>query len=215
MVGVLDCGPPVVVESQLAGLPAGAQEEAGADQGEAGGVALHVGVVRSVGQTVPATLRVQTFLQAPEHDIAVIISCDQPDITIFHTGHLLSSTILYLTFLYQSPVFEHCSPVLKLSGNFRPGFQFLFGNFPKVNLNVPYPDGSLRAARARDAEGRVELDTGDLGVSQSVESGEMGRVMTATHWRLVTPELPQLLHLWLCETPELGSAVLTGGHEEV
>ena len=43
----------------------------------------------------------------------------------------------------------------------------------------------------------------------------MGRVMTATHWRLVAPELPQLLHLWLGETPELGRAVLTGGHEEV
>ena len=39
--------------------------------------------------------------------------------------------------------------------------------------------------------------------------------MTATHWRLVAPELPQLLHLWLCETPELCSAVLTGGHQEV
>ena len=95
MVGVLDCGPPVVVESQLAGLPAGAQEETGADQGEAGGVALHVGVVRSVGQTVPATLRVQTFLQAPEHDIAVIISRDQPDsnnITRDTSHRLLFST---------------------------------------------------------------------------------------------------------------------------
>ena len=78
MVGVVDCGLPVVVDCQLAVLPAGAEEETGAKQDEARGVALHVGVVRSVGQTLPATLRVQAFLQAPEHDVAVIIPRDQP-----------------------------------------------------------------------------------------------------------------------------------------
>ena len=35
MVGVLDCGPPVVVDGQLPLLPAGAEEETGANQGEA------------------------------------------------------------------------------------------------------------------------------------------------------------------------------------
>ena len=78
MVGVRHCGSPVVVDGELALLPAGAEEEAGTDQGEAQGVALHVGVVRSVGETVPPTLGVKTFLQAPEHDIAVIIPREQP-----------------------------------------------------------------------------------------------------------------------------------------
>ena len=78
-VGVIripDCGPPVVVDRQLAVLPAGAEEEAGSQESEAGGVTLHIGVVRSVGETVAATLGVQTVLEAPEHDVAVIISRD-------------------------------------------------------------------------------------------------------------------------------------------
>ena len=78
MVGVLHCRHPVVVARQLAVLPAGAEEEAGAHQGEAGGVALHVGVVGPVGQTVTATLGVQAGLQAPEHDVAVVVARDQP-----------------------------------------------------------------------------------------------------------------------------------------
>ena len=171
MVEVLHCGSPVVVDGQLALLPTGAEEERGPHQDEAGGVALHVGVVRPVGQTVPARARVQTFLQAPEHDVAVIIPRDQPD----KQQRLLLSSILYLTFLYQSPVFEHCSPVLKLSGNFRPGFKFLFGNVLLINLNVPYPDCSLSAPRARHAERKVEPGAGDLG--RSSVSLELGAVM--------------------------------------
>ena len=79
MIRIPDCGPPVVVDSQLAVLPAGAEEETGTQESEAGGVTLHVGVVRSVGETVAATLGVQTVLEAPEHDVAVIIPRDQPE----------------------------------------------------------------------------------------------------------------------------------------
>ena len=78
MVEVLHCGSPVVVDGQLALLPAGAEEERGPHQDQAGGVALHVGVVRPVGEAVPARARVQAFLQAPEHDVAVIIPRHQP-----------------------------------------------------------------------------------------------------------------------------------------
>ena len=62
VVGVRHGGAPIVVDGQLAILAARAEEEAGPDQSEARGVALHVGVVRSVGETVPPTLGVQTFL---------------------------------------------------------------------------------------------------------------------------------------------------------
>ena len=82
MVGVLHCRHPVVVARQLAVLPAGAEEEAGAHQGEAGGVALHVGVVGPVGQTVRPTLRVQTLGHGPEDEVAVVISRDQPSDTV-------------------------------------------------------------------------------------------------------------------------------------
>ena len=78
MVEVLHSGSPVVVEGQLAVPPAGAEQEAGAQQDEAGGVAHHVGVVGPVGQTVRPTLRVQTLGHGPEDEVAVVISRDQP-----------------------------------------------------------------------------------------------------------------------------------------
>ena len=73
MVQVPGGGPPVVVCRQLAVLPTGAEEEAGPHQEEAGGVALHVGVVRPVGQQVTPALRVQALPHGPEHDVSVII----------------------------------------------------------------------------------------------------------------------------------------------
>ena len=82
MVGVVDCGLPVVVDCQLAVLPAGAEEETGANQDEARGVAHHVGVVGPVRETVRPALRVQTLGHGPEDEVAVVISRDQPSDTV-------------------------------------------------------------------------------------------------------------------------------------
>ena len=89
MLGVRHCGAPVVVEGQLAVPPAGAEQEAGAQQDEARGVAHNVGVVGPVGQTVRPALRVQTLGHGPEDEVAVVISRDQP-VTV---SDILTSTI--------------------------------------------------------------------------------------------------------------------------